>query len=110
MPMLDKKLREIIRCVDVLGEDAGEGNYFLDDLTLKDVSVSPRIGIKLWESLPIFGTPAEILKIHRIAKDKPEIMFSERDDSDPRLQQRTDQAAGTCQCRACQKKKAEEDR
>ena len=104
------KLKRLVRCVNVLGEDAGKGSYFLDDLTLQDVSVSPKIGSKLWENLPIYGTPEEILVVNRAAKAKPEIWFSERDDDDPRLKQRTNQAAGACQCRACQKAKAEKDR
>jgi len=107
---LKGKLKRLVRCVNVLGEDAGKGSYFLDDLTLQDVSVSPRVGTKLWENLPIYGTPEEILKVHQMAKLKPEIWFSERDDDDPRLKQRIDQAAGTCQCRACKEKKAKENR
>lgn len=107
--MLSRRIREIIQCVDVLqGEDGGV-NCSLENLTLQEISVGfdPKT---LGEFLPIFGTPEEIIKTHQTAKEHPEVMQSERDDSDPRVHKKLDQAAGACQCRACKAKKDQEDR
>ncbi len=104
--MLEKHIREFIKCVDVLG-DVGEANTSLEWMTLREISVDPKIGPTLGENLAIFFPPDEIIRIRLLAKTKPEIMDSVRETDDG---SGTNQAAGPCQCRDCQEKKDKEDR
>ena len=110
--MLSKKLKEGIRCINVLGEDAGEVNSSLESLTLQDLNVKPKIGETLRDHLPIFATAEEIILVRQIAKTKPEILDQVREDQDERGSQSkgTSKTTGPCQCRNCKKKKDKENR
>ncbi len=111
--MLSKKIREFIKCVDVLGKDAGVENYSLEDLTLKDLSVEPKMGPTLGEHLPIYGSGQEIIDVAQRAKVDPSIYQAVREDSVEKGgadQKGTDKKTGSCQCRSCKAKKAAENK
>jgi hypothetical protein len=117
----DLNWRGFIECLDLeLGEDGGE-KYSLDDLTLHDVSVKPKVGPTLGENLFLFADADEIQKVLKIAKTRPEIMQAVREGNPDEIpvrerpivttkSKRTDKATGPCQCRACKAKKDEEDK
>ena len=108
--------REFIRCVDV-GKEDGEEKYSLDDLTLRDVSVRPRIGPTLGENLFLFADAEEIQRVRKMAKIRPDILLAVREEIDEPLPasttrtqpKGTDKESGPCQCRACKAKKDKED-
>ncbi len=103
--------REFIRCVDVGTSDDGAERYSLDDLTLQDVSASPKIGNTLRENLAIFLPAEEIKRIRQIAETEPEIleMVRDSDTNSTRESEGIGKKVRSCNCRTCKAKKDKED-